>query len=1036
MRIRVRQGHPRWQPWFRVVALGCGLLAGAPSASRLLAQDSLPPWQGGLTASLGQPSRTWPYAGATFGFDWRAGRSSSPVVYGAFGVTQGIGSPVKGILAASAEAYGGLRSSLLDGGVRALLQMPILRILAGGDYNLREGRLGLMVGLSLPIRRGGVFGGGSVLRAEWSPGALSAFRASVLVPVGQPGAGRTRPRVDHVDVAPPVGETVPKPVASPGLEPALANVQVGVAGVGHLLVPYLDRSGRDPRAALEPLIAELRSPSPLPGVTGPGLRIESQVEAYHAELVRAFSIAASGRPVPEGASTPDGELAAAQARKTLRDHVLYPYDRLLGQWKTGTTLAGLAAYARGNFARDLVLLTSLPPEREAAVLYVFEQLLEAVTSLEKEERSRWGDSRLVWLPLQLGLKSDDHDTQAKLDAIVEGVLGVQFTDGNRVWYVVNEQFQAEVTRSIQQAEDYHVLWIHDFAGRTEKGLPDVLSLRYVVDVYLRALARRIREYDSRRRLPVYMIFIDEHYYETHRGRLWLDVLEQPLEKGPTLPRAFASLADSVRKAQEDLRDAIASSRLLQAEVRQYGDRWLRNLVKVHVSVTNPADQSFWSRQIVPLLGIPDNIMRDHRKIAFYDITEDDPYRGLAIYTGMGIGEEYAGPTWEDRALLVQGPAVLSLKTQARRLLEGQGIAPGRIPYPLRARPLAPDYQAAVEAEIAHPRGAGGHGQRAVELHNGTGFQEKQVSVVKATLYGLMPAGSVIKVPDSLWGNALFASLLTGSALRGCRVLFVSPSVAAAPNPGWPTLVLVHDLFARLIVLQQEFGPELQAVDGMLKTGIYNPGIGVWEIGARFASAYKNGRRTPFLRDLFPVDASVDSLLAHARELVPPSPTDSGRIRTGREVMPKLHLKANFFASREGWDSLLVRPELAQVLQAYVAQLVSTDPQRYDARVAAEALGAASDRVVTAFRATLSDRDRERLVYYLLMGSANEDYRSMLMDGEASVLLSGWSGVVGLIDFSLIMNLSVWIDDLEMLDALLPAPTGLQRAIARQVRPAL
>jgi hypothetical protein len=61
---------------------------------------------------------------------------------------------------------------------------------------------------------------------------------------------------------------------------------------------------------------------------------------------------------------------------------------------------------------------------------------------------------------------------------------------------------------------------------------------------------------------------------------------------------------------------------------------------------------------------------------------------------------------------------------------------------------------------------------------------------------------------------------------------------------------------------------------------------------------------------------------------------------------------------------------------------------------------------------------------------------MLMDGEASVLLSGWSGVVGLIDFSLIVSLSVWIDDLEMLDALLPPPTPFQRGVARRIRPAL
>jgi hypothetical protein len=73
------------------------------------------------------------------------------------------------------------------------------------------------------------------------------------------------------------------------------------------------------------------------------------------------------------------------------------------------------------------------------------------------------------------------------------------------------------------------------------------------------------------------------------------------------------------------------------------------------------------------------------------------------------------------------------------------------------------------------------------------------------------------------------------------------------------------------------------------------------------------------------------------------------------------------------------------------------------------------------------------MYYLVMGSANADYRSLLMDGEASVLLSGWSGIIGVIDFSLISSLSVWIDDLEMLDALLPPPTGLQRLMARRIR---
>jgi len=44
--------------------------------------------------------------------------------------------------------------------------------------------------------------------------------------------------------------------------------------------------------------------------------------------------------------------------------------------------------------------------------------------------------------------------------------------------------------------------------------------------------------------------------------------------------------------------------------------------------------------------------------------------------------------------------------------------------------------------------------------------------------------------------------------------------------------------------------------------------------------------------------------------------------------------------------------------------------------------------------------------------------------------------MGLIDFGLIANLSVWVDDLDMLDELLPPPSGFQRRASRWVRPLL
>ena len=132
------------------------------------------------------------------------------------------------------------------------------------------------------------------------------------------------------------------------------------------------------------------------------------------------------------------------------------------------------------------------------------------------------------------------------------------------------------------------------------------------------------------------------------------------------------MEDSLRVAQDALRAAIDASALLTARRRQYGEAWLRNLVKVHVNITNAADPSFWSWKVVSRFPLPDAWMRDHRKIVFYDVAETDPFRGEAILTGAGVGEHYTNAAWEDRSLLVQGPALLALKSAARNALLKQG----------------------------------------------------------------------------------------------------------------------------------------------------------------------------------------------------------------------------------------------------------------------------------------------------------------------------------------------------------------------------
>ena len=155
----------------------------------------------------------------------------------------------------------------------------------------------------------------------------------------------------------------------------------------------------------------------------------------------------------------------------------------------------------------------------------------------------------------------------------------------------------------------------------------------------------------------------------------------------------------LRASQDSLRAAVAGSSRLQAEAARHSDPagWLRQTIRVHVSITNPSDLSFRSSRLLGLPFAGDNLIRDHRKLAFRDITEADPSSGEAIFTGVGVGQHYATPTWEDRAMLVSGSSLLELKTEARLLLLQQGFKESEIPPPLQPMPKPADYDSLVAA---------------------------------------------------------------------------------------------------------------------------------------------------------------------------------------------------------------------------------------------------------------------------------------------------------------------------------------------------
>ena len=788
------------------ILVAVAVLSASVVPSDASGQDVLPPNRGGFTVSMGVPP-TWTWAaGFSAGVH---GRDDKATVYLNTGVYRDLVNPMTAGLGLIGEAYIGTRgpftgSGNVDGGGRLGLFSPAMRFAAGADYNARDQDVDVFISLIHPFQRGGIFVPGGALRVDYIPGRERSLSVGVRLPFGQPFLGKTRPRQDHVVLAAPE----PPPIfliPDSTLTEALGNAAEHAHWVNRLTVPFTEQWAWGHESALEAYagdLIELRTH--MRGDAGDAGPIRSPVDdvrAYHAELDRAFSIATSGESMAEGSSTPFGRRTAEQAREIILEHVLLPYNRLLGQKKDPDSTRGLGASASAELYEWLTRDTSLDFAQLRATTWTFAQILDAIEDVRAFNHEQWGDSRFVWLPFQLALQPEQHDEQAELNELVERATRQPLTRGNKRWYIENDQFQAELSRMIRETEDYHVLWIHDFRGYDSEGDPDEEGFKQVVDSYLPALIDRVGRYDEVGKLPQYLIFIDQMYFQVTQGRLWLDLLQDPLHHEIDLPDEFEAWEDSIAALQTDLRFAVANSALMQSQSLHFGAGWIENLVKVHVNVTNPADASFWTDDILPFfMGLPDVVIRDHRKIAFYDVSEDDPFKGMAVYTGMGVGEHYVGASWEDRAMMAQGPVLLSLKDAARQLLLNQGLTDREIPWELRAKERGDDYDTAIADSLA----AIGDWGWDMQLHNQIGFRFKAVSVFKATLYTLMPPGSVIKAPDSIWGSHFWTSMLLGHALRGGRSLVIAPAIANAPSPGFFEMSRAQEALTRAVVAEEIF----------------------------------------------------------------------------------------------------------------------------------------------------------------------------------------------------------------------------------------
>jgi hypothetical protein len=859
---------------------------------------------------------------------------------------------------------------------------------------------------------GGLLGGGTTVRLDWLPTRHQTLMLGVEVPLMQPLAGRTRPRRTSVEIP---ASPAPAGIDGNGALPAAADTALATLSRTTGLIEAFTNlySVENERT----LIADARDPY--------AASYGAAIRGYRTALAAAFRAVAS--------DSATGERLATHARAGALDDAILPYDALFGQVKDDRGITGMLRVADDHFARWLADSSGVPASLHRGILAVHGRWLEMLDTVCDRQLHQWKDSRLVWMPPQLALAPEQYDDQAEVDALIARAVGEPFTDRNAVDYLRTADLSLEIARSISAARKYHVLWTHDFTARLPTGALDDVAYKLVADAYLPALTAAVNRYDTTGVFPQFMILADAFYYNARGGRLWMTLLEDPLHARVRLRASEAAQAHHIEERLLALRTAVARSDRLQRDAAAHGgDGWLAGVVKVHVNIMQPSDFSFRSSRTVPPIPFtPDNIIRDHRKLVLYDFTESNPYDGALLVTGIGVGEHYASDTWEDRGFRLRGPAALEARDQVRIALRANGFSAEQIPVPLRVThdgtpPAARD-------------AAADHMARALQGHNQPGFAPKRASVARAMLYSLAPPGSVIIVPDPLWLSETWGAMLVGAAARGAQVMIVAPSLANDPNQEKPVIAEQRTVVQRLFAIQREMAAQFKSAGGSLRIGLYASRTPITDVAGRLAEVRAGLAANPWIQQVIPFDSSALAVLNSANAAA--GHTDAAATAIASNVnaeIPLLHQKTQFLGRPGAIAALVRQPGWDRILaQAIRAQ------SRATGKLAADVAGGqaqpdsaaaqAADSLLQRYQRSSPAAERDRMSFYFALGSQNHDPRGLMLDGEASVIVSGFPASAGLVDLFYLMSRTTWVRSEADIDTLLPQPRGLLAKLAHFIR---
>ncbi len=194
-----------------------------------------------------------------------------------------------------------------------------------------------------------------------------------------------------------------------------------------------------------------------------------------------------------------------------------------------------------------------------------------------------------------------------------------------------------------------------------------------------------------------------------------------------------------------------------------------------------------------------------------------------------------------------------------------------------------------------------------------------MDVEKAILYTMMPPGSSLNAGDSLWQSYLYASMLLGSALRGCKVLIIAPALRSAPSSGATSMARAHGVLSALLVWRRELEAPIAAQKGLLRVGLYSPQVGVGDLAGRIRQSWFS--RIAWMDTLMPGNPAVRPVVdSIARALEATGTRGAYLVEADSLDVPKLHLKVNVFISTPILGAVVRQPEWVDFVREYLAYL--------------------------------------------------------------------------------------------------------------------